>query len=86
MIRHRDPPRRRSVKHDVVMDALRGHGKGKRAAQRLANVQERRLAWLDRQGAKAGFEIRSGDVAVDGSDQHLNLPSETWAADVVLDP
>lgn len=71
VIRRRDPPRRRSVKHDVVMDALRFHGKGERAAQRLAVVQKQGVAWLDRQGAKAGFEIRSDDVAVDGYDQHL---------------
>ena len=70
VIRRRDPVRRRSVKHDVVMDALRSHGKGERAAQRLAIVRKQGLAWLLRQGAKAGFEIRTDDVAMDGYDQH----------------
>ena len=71
VIRRRDPSRRRSVKHDVVMDALRSHPNGERAPHRLAIVQERGLEWLERQGAKAGFSFRSGDVAVDGYDQHL---------------
>ena len=71
VIRRRAPPRRRSVKHDVVMDALRSHGKGERGAQRLEVAKKQGLAWLDRQGAKAGFEICSDDVAVDGYDQHL---------------
>ena len=70
VIRRRDPARRRSVKHDIVMDALRFHPNGERAGHRFAIVQEQGLAWLDRQGTKAGFTIRSGDVAVDGYDQH----------------
>ena len=70
VIRRRDPTRRRSVKHDVVMDALRAHAKGDRAAHRLEVMQEQGFAWLRRQGMKTGFEIRSADVQVDGYDQH----------------
>lgn len=69
VVRRRDTARRRSMKHDVVMDALRARSKSERAARRRALVQEQGFAWLDRQGARAGFRIRPGDVAVDGYDQ-----------------
>ncbi len=70
VVRRRLPSLRRSVKHDVVMDALRSHGKGSRAEHRLAVVREQGIAWLARQGIKCGFEIQAGDVRVDGYDQH----------------
>ena len=70
VVRRRVPPRRRSVKHDVVMDALRSHGKGARAEHRLAVVRDQGIAWLERQGARGGFGIRADDVQVDGYDQH----------------
>ena len=70
IIRRRDPARRRSVKHDVVMDALRLLPRGERAARRLAVMQEQGLAWLARQSAGAGFEFRPSEVGVDGYDQH----------------
>ena len=70
VIRRRHPSHRRSVKHDVVMDALRSHAKGERAIQRFEIIREQGFAWLDRQGTKAGFRIGSADVAVDGYDQH----------------
>ena len=70
VVRRRDPSRRRSVKHDVVMDALRSCEEGERAGYRRAAMQEQGLAWLERQGEKAGFTIRSGEVGVDGYDRH----------------
>ena len=70
VVRRRHPDHRRSVKHDVVMDGLRSLGNGERAQHRLAVVREQGLAWLERQGAKAGFTIRRGEVAVEGYDQH----------------
>ena len=70
VIRRRHPSNRRSVKHDVVMDALRSHAKGERAAHRFAAMQEQGLEWLTRQGLKSGFNVRSADVVVDGYDQH----------------
>ena len=70
VVRRRHPSHRRSVKHDVVMDALRSHAKGERAVQRFETIREQGFAWLDRQGTKAGFRIDSADVAVDGYDQH----------------
>ena len=70
VVRRRHPSNRRSVKHDVVMDALRFHAKGERAAHRLAAMLEQGLAWLTRQGLQSGFEIRSTDIVVDGYDQH----------------
>ena len=70
VVRRRDPARRRSVKHDVVMDGLQSIAEGERAQRRLAVMRERGLNWLDQQGAKAGFTIRSRYVAVDGYDQH----------------
>ena len=70
VVRRRHPSHRRSVKHDVVMDALRSHAKGERADRRFEFIREQGFAWLDRQGTKAGFRIDSADVAVDGYDQH----------------
>ena len=70
VVRRRHPERRRSVKHDVVMDGLRSLAEGERARHRLTAVRDNGLAWLERQGAKAGFEFRAGDVAVDGYDRH----------------
>ena len=70
VVRRRHPSHRRSVKHDVVMDALRSHARGERAARRFEIVRERGFAWLHRQGTKAGFEVGAADVAVDGYDQH----------------
>lgn len=61
--------RRRSVKHDVVMDALR-NSEGDRAGMRLRAVQEQGLAWLERQGEKSGFDILSDSVRIDGYEQH----------------
>ena len=70
VIRRRHPSHRRSVKHDVVMDALRSHARGERAAHRLEVMREQGVAWLMRQGVGAGFDVRSTDVVVDGYDQH----------------
>lgn len=70
VVRRRHPSHRRSVKHDVVMDALRSHAKGERAVQRFETIREQGFAWLDRQGTKSGFRIDSADVAVDGYEQH----------------
>lgn len=70
VIRRRHPSNRRSVKHDVVMDALRSHGKGERAAHRLAAMQKQGLTWLTRQGVRSRFEVHSADIVVDGYDQH----------------
>ena len=69
VIRRRDPSRRRSIKHDVVMDALHNSGDA-RAEQRFDAVQEQGLAWLERQGEKSGFEIRADCVRIDGYEQH----------------
>ena len=70
VVRRRHPTHRRSVKHDVVMDGLRSRAEGERAEHRLAVMREHGLAWLERQGARTGFTIRSDEVSVDGYDQH----------------
>ena len=70
VVRRRVPSERRSVKHDVVMDAIQAHARGSRAEHRLAAVRDQGVAWLERQGARSGFEIRPSDVRVDGYDQH----------------
>ena len=69
VVRRRVPSARRSVKHDVVMDALRSRAPGLRAAHRLATVRDRGIAWLGRQADRSGFAIHPGDVRVDGYDQ-----------------
>ena len=70
VVRRRDPHRDRSVKHDVVMDALRDIEESGRAARRLAAIQERGFAWLKRQGELAGFAVTQAAVRVDGYEQH----------------
>ena len=70
VVRRRDAERRRSVKHDVVMDELRGHGKGERAQYRFDAANRRGLAWLERQGAAAGFSVEPDGVGIDGYRQH----------------
>ena len=69
VVRRRDPARHRSVKHDVVMNALRSHSNGDRAAHRRATVWEQGLAWLERQGGSAGFAFDPKYVRVDGYEQ-----------------
>ena len=68
VIRRRDLSGQRSVKHDVVMDALRSLPAGERASRRLDAVQEQGTDWLQRQGQSAGFEAER--VRVDGYEQH----------------
>ena len=70
VIRRRDHSRRRSIKHDIVMDALRSRPEAERAGYRRTAMREQGFDWLQRQGEKAGFTIRSGEVGVDGYDQH----------------
>lgn len=65
VVRRQDPVRGRTVKHDIVMDALRLR-EGKRAEQRLPTVQEQGFAWLNRQGERSGFSIELKTVRVDG--------------------
>lgn len=69
VVRRRDPGRRRSVKHDVVMDALR-NSRRDRATQRLGVVREQGFAWLERQGCKCGFEVSPDFVRIDGYELH----------------
>ena len=70
VVRRRHASRRRSVKHDVVMDALRSLPGGERADHRLRAMCEQGHAWIERQGASAGFSVRADGVRVDGYDQH----------------
>ena len=70
VVRRRDHSRRRSLKHDVVMDALRSSPRGERAHHRRTALEKQGFTWLARQGAKAGFSVRSGEVGVDGYEQH----------------
>lgn len=70
VVRRYDPRRGRSVKHDVVMDALHSHPVGGRAEHRFAVMRERGFAWLERQANRAGFIVQPDTVHVDGYDQH----------------
>lgn len=69
VVRRYDPQRGRSVKHDVVMDALRSHP-GERAEHRLAVMRAQGFAWLERQADRSGFTVRSDRVRVEGYEQH----------------
>ena len=70
VIRRRDSSRARSVKHDVVMDALRCLPSEQRAEKRLDVVRERGLDWLKSQAHKTGFSFRATEVTVEGYRQH----------------
>lgn len=61
---------RRSVKHDVVMDALHSRPNGERAKHRRLAVWDQGFAWLRRQGERAGFDLGVNDVEIDGYQQH----------------
>lgn len=53
----------RGKRADVVMAAIRDVPPGARAAERAAAVQREGRKWLDTQGARAGFAVRSlGDT------------------------
>ena len=69
VVRRRHRGRRRSVKHDVVMDALR-NSRRDRAGQRLGAVREQGFAWLQRQGREWGFEVAPDCIRIDGYEQH----------------
>lgn len=60
----------RSKKHDVVMDALEDVERKARAEHRAAVVQASGLAWLRRQGERAGFAVEQSHVRIDGYEQH----------------
>jgi CRISPR system Cascade subunit CasE len=47
---------------DVVMDTLHALPKGARAGERMATAAREGRAWLERQGAAAGFEILALEV------------------------
>ncbi len=70
VVRRSDPSRRHSVKHDVVMDALRSRPSGERAEFRQEVMREQGLGWLKRQAGKAGFTFQPDDVGIDGYRQH----------------
>ena len=70
VVRRYDPRRGRSVKHDVVMDALRSRLGGERAEHRLTVMREQGFAWLERQAGRAGFMVKPHSVRVDGYAQH----------------
>lgn len=71
-------PGQRGKRHDVVMHALRSLPKEQRAAARRDTIASAGHAWLDRQGARAGFRLE-GDVGVDGYEQ-VRIPRETGPA------
>ena len=66
VVRRRGSSRRRSAKHDVVMDALRLLPAGERADKRHGIMREQGIVWLERQGSKAGFTVSPDGVRVDG--------------------
>ena len=70
VVRRRDPIRGRSVKHDIVMDALCTYPSGARAERRFDIMRERGFAWIEGQGTKAGFSVRKDNVRIDGYRQH----------------
>ena len=70
VIRRYDAKRDRSVKHDVVMDALRERPRSARAEHRFEAMRERGFAWLEGQGARAGFSVAPAGVRIDGYRQH----------------
>ena len=70
VVRRRTPDRAGSVKHDVVMHALRKHPRGARALYRLEVAREAGFEWLGVQAANAGFSVEREHVTVDRYEQH----------------
>lgn len=70
VVRRHDNERKRSFKHDVVMDQLRACAKGMRASHRFEAISQSGFAWLEQQGNRSGFTVREDDVRVDGYRQH----------------
>ena len=70
VVRRRHGKRRRSIKHDVVMDALRSLPASRRSLHRLEVMRSAGVEWLVQMGNKAGFQLSGGDVSVDGYAQH----------------
>ena len=64
--RRRTGADRKSVKHDVIMDALRVLANGERSAQRQALVQREGTAWLGRQAKRCGFAVDPTEVSAEG--------------------
>ena len=77
VVRRRDKSRRRSYKHDVVMDRLRTVPSSERALNRLEIVRNSGVEWLIQTGNKAGFKLVENDVSVDGYAQHRVARSRT---------
>ena len=69
VVRRRVSAGARSVKHDVVMDALRAHPPGSRSERRFPLLREKGLAWLMRQGRMRGFEVKPKNVRIEGYEQ-----------------
>lgn len=70
VVRRRDAARKRSFKHDVVMDQLRASPKGMRGGHRFEAINQSGFAWLEQQGNRSGFKVHANDVKVDGYRQH----------------
>jgi CRISPR system Cascade subunit CasE len=68
---HRIDGRKVTQRHDVVMDALSNVPPPERAERRPGAIVTAGLAWLERQGQRAGFEIADAEetLEIDGYDQ-----------------
>ena len=66
----KDDPRAKRQKHDVVMHSLRHVPRGKRADERRKVIQQAGYAWLLRQAAQAGFDVKEKDLLADHYRQH----------------
>jgi len=74
--------RKKTLRHDVVMHALRSVPKGSmRAEARRRLIREAGLGWLMRQGSASGFSLPDPDiVSVDGYEQFDIDPENRRAA------
>lgn len=72
VIRNRDKGEKgdRSVKHDVVMNALRSFPREVRAKRRRDTIKEAGLGWLQRQAQQSGFKVNSKHMQIEGYLQH----------------
>ncbi len=70
VVRRKDVKRRRSTKHDVVMDALRSFPTSERSLNRINTMRSAGVEWITRVGTRAGFKLFANDVSVDRYAQH----------------
>ena len=60
----------KSKKHDIVMNAMHAMSSEERPANRQKLIRELGINWMEKQGARNGFELSPTELKVDRYEQH----------------